>query len=304
MLTFDPELATNTSLVSAFRTHYGIDNTVRLFGSDTGGNLGNNYGRVSLQLADDPSATDPEVTPWVLVDEVVYDDLAPWSTAADGTGPSLNRLASGDEGTAASNWTGADPSPGEYFGNATAPTLESFTVNGGENQRSSIERLVLTFSGTVDIDLDAFEIIQRSDGDGTETGAVLSSNFTCSKDGDTVVTLTFSSSTRNASGALADGNYELTVDGSKIRTAGTGLTLGGEFVYGDSADEPFFALYGDNNGDRLVNVIDLLAFRQTYLTSTADANYNSGLDYNGDGIINVLDLLQFRQNFGENLAFV
>lgn len=304
VVTFDPALPENASLLSAFRTHYGIDNTVTLVGGETGDNLANNFGRITLQQADEPPVGDPATTPWVLADEVVYDDLFPWPTAADGTGPSINRLESGTEGTPASNWTGDVPSPGDYFGSSTAPTLAGLTINGGEVQRSSVDRLVLTFSGLVDIDPDAFRVVQRSDGDGTPTGTVLSSSFTCAKNGDTIVTLTFESLTRNASGFLADGNYELTVDGSKIRRSGTGLTLGGEFIYGDSVDEPFYSLYGDNNGDRNVNVFDLLAFRQTYFASTGDSNFNAGLDFGGDGTVNVFDLLEFRRNFGESLPFV
>ena len=304
VVTFDPTLAANANLLAAFRAHYGIDNSVTLHGAESGDNLNNSFGRISLQQSDDPPAIDPTATPWVLADELVYDDLAPWPTAADGFGISLNRIESGSAGTSVSSWTGDAPSPGEYFSDSTAPTLDSITVNGGESQRSSVDRIVLTFSGSVDIDPDAFLVVQRSDGDGLATGTVLASSFTCAKNGDTVVTLTFSSSTRNGGGFLEDGNYQLTVDGSKIRRADTGLTLGGEFVYGDSADEPFYSLFGDNNGDRIVNVFDLLAFRQTYRASAGDSNFNSNMDFGGDGNVNVFDLLQFRQNYRKTLAFV
>ena len=178
------------------------------------------------------------------------------------------------------------------------------SVNGAQVQRSTVDRVVLTFDGSVEIDSGAFSVIQRSDANGTATSTPVAVNFTCSKDGDTTVTLEFDSLTRNGSGALEDGNYELTVDGTKIRQAGTDVTLGAEFVYGDSIDESFFALYGDSNGDRLVNVVDLLDFRRTFLASTVDTNYNSSFDYNGDGIINVVDLLQFRNNFLHTLDFV
>jgi hypothetical protein len=304
VVTFDPDDALNANLVSAFRTHYGIDSTVRLFGAETGDNLNNSFGRISLQQADDPPANDPTVTPWVLVDELVYDDLSPWPTSADGTGPSLHRLASGVEGTLASNWTSASPGPGDYFGDSTAPTLLDLAINDGQSQRTAVNSIVLVFSGSVDIDSDTFSVVQLSDGDGAATGISVTSNFTCTKDGDTTVTLTFSDSTRNASGMLDDGNYQLTVDGSKVRTLGTGLTLGANVVYGDTADEPFFALYGDNNGDRTVNVFDLLAFRQTYRASAGDSNFNANLDFGDDGVVNVFDLLNFRQNYRKTLPFV
>lgn len=303
VVTFDPAAATNVDLLAAFRTHYGIDANVTLVGTDSGDNLGNSFGRVSLQQADESPADDPTLTPFVLADEVVYDDLAPWSTIADGTGSSLNRVASGTAGTLASNWSGGNPTPGDYFSTETAPVLVDLVINDGLAQASYVDRIVITFDGTVDIDADAFEIIQRTDGIGAATSTPVSYNFTCSKDGDTVVTLTFESSTRNSSGALADGNYQLTVDGAKVRRAGTGLTLGADIVFGDTPDEPFYALYGDANGDRIVNVLDLLEFRNTFNASANDANYNASLDYSGEGLINVLDLLQFRNNFGKTLSF-
>jgi len=303
VVTFDPSLPANSSLVAAFRAHYNIDNSVPLVGTDSSDNLGNSFGRVSLQQADEPPASDPTLTPFVLADEVVYDDLGPWPTAADGTGPSLNRVASGTAGTVASNWIGESPTPGEYFSSETAPTLVSLVINDGQAQRSSVDRIVLTFDGSVDIDPGAFEIIQRTNGDGTVTATPVSSNFTCDKGGNTVVTLTFVDSIRNSAGFLEDGNYQLTVDGSKLTRSGTGLTLGANVVYGDTADEPFFALYGDSNGDRKLNIFDLLAFRQTYLASAGDANYDSSLDYGADGLVNVFDLLQFRQNYLKTLMF-
>jgi len=212
-------------------------------------------------------------------------------------------------------------SPGQsYFGETVtitgldaedATSLTTFTVsaiditvNGAQVQRSTVDSIVLTFNGSVDIDPDAFTVVQRSDGDGTATGIPVATNFTCDKNGDTTVTLVFDSATRNNFGALEDGNYQVNIDGSKVRQSGTDITLGADFVYGDSADEPFFALYGDNNGDRTVNVFDLLAFRQTYAASTGDSDFNPIFDYSGDGIVNVFDLLKFRQNFRKTLAFV
>jgi V8-like Glu-specific endopeptidase len=194
---------------------------------------------------------------------------------------------------------------GSYLLNANdSPTLHDISVNDGQSQRSTVDHLVLTFSGSVDIDPDAFSLIQRSDGDGNATGFAVASSFTCTKGNDTVVTLTFGSQTRNGAGALADGNYQLTVDGSKVRRAGTNLTLGADFVYGDSSDEPFYTLYGDTNGDRLVNVFDLLGFRRAYLTAEGDADFDSDLDFNADDVINVFDLLSFRQNYRKSLPFV
>lgn len=199
--------------------------------------------------------------------------------------------------------TGQDSAGGTSQVSFTISTFD-LAVNSAQVQRSTVDHVVLTFGGSVDIDADAFSVIQRSDKEGSATGISVASNFTCSKDGDTIVTLVFEDLTRNNFGALADGNYQLTVDGSKVRRFGTDQTLGTDFVYGDSADEAFFTLYGDIDGDRTVNAVDLLSFRKTYSAVTSDANFIPSFDSNGDGRVNAIDLLQFRKNYRKTLAFV
>jgi hypothetical protein len=70
---------------------------------------------------------------------------------------------------------------------------------------------------------------------------------------------------------------------------------GGDFV------ASFFRLYGDMNGDKAVNGLDLAEFRTTFGTGIGNPNYTSYLDSNGDGAINGLDLAAFRSRFGTSL---
>ena len=201
--------------------------------------------------------------------------------------------------------TGAVLTPGNYNFGATAPVLDEIQINSSGDQRSTVNQLVLTFDGLVDIDFNAFTVTQRSDGDGTATGTAVATSFTTSTPGDnTVATITFDSLTRNGVGALEDGNYQLTVDGSQVRRSGTDLELGSNVVFGDVAADGFFSLYGDDTGNRIVNVVDLLSFRESYLVPSSDADFNADMDFNGDGNINVIDLLNFRGNFGDSLPFV
>jgi endonuclease/exonuclease/phosphatase family metal-dependent hydrolase/uncharacterized Zn-binding protein involved in type VI secretion len=194
--------------------------------------------------------------------------------------------------------------PGNYNFGATAPSLDSIEINAGQAQRSTVDGLQITFEGLVDLEPDAFTVIQRSDSDGNATGTnvtVVSTSIDVS--GNTVSTIAFDSLTRNNAGALIDGNYELTIDGSKVARRGTDLTLGSDVVYGNSADDNFFAFYGDDTGNGTVDVFDLLAFRQTYRAEAGDSNFDANLDFNADASIDIFDLLPFRSNYRETITF-
>jgi hypothetical protein len=82
-----------------------------------------------------------------------------------------------------------------------------------------------------------------------------------------------------------------------------GVPMREEFTFGNVESDAFFAFYGDSNGDRTVNVIDLLAFRQAYNSVDGDGNYNYAMDFQANGLINVLDLLPFRTRFGITIPF-
>ena len=124
------------------------------------------------------------------------------------------------------------------------------------------------------------------------------------------MTLTFSGSFVESSGSLADGNYQLTTFGDQIQTIsgldfdadGDGVA-GGNAVFGDTEADNFFRLFGDVTGDRVVNVFDLLGFRNAWQSQTGDADFEKGYDSNGDGIIDIFDLLRFRMNWLETQDF-
>ena len=103
---------------------------------------------------------------------------------------------------------------------------------------------------------------------------------------------------------MVDGNYQLTIDSSKVKVAGTNRTMLADYVFGDDEDDGFYSYFGDNNGDRSVGVLDLFAFRQTYRKNVGDAGYNVNFDYNGDGTVSVLDLFHFRSRYTRRLDFV
>jgi hypothetical protein len=178
--------------------------------------------------------------------------------------------------------------------------VQSVVVNDGAAQRSRVTSLTLTFDHLVTLPADpaaAFRL-SRTGPDGTVGDVALSVDLSGSTATQTVVRLTFSGPLTQF-GSLADGDYALTIRGSQVTGPG-GLLLDGDgdgAPGGDYAYE-FFCLYGDVNGDRAVNGLDLAAFRSAFGSTAGTPLYLAYLDFNGDGVINGLDLAQFRTRFG------
>jgi len=108
---FDPASAENLPLVTAFRAHYGIDSNVTLLGGYAN-RLNDSFEQLLLKRAGTPPADDPTLIPRLAEDAVLYDDLNPWPTTADGTGHSLQRISITSPGDQSSSWTAAAPTPG------------------------------------------------------------------------------------------------------------------------------------------------------------------------------------------------
>ena len=296
VVNFDPSDPLNASKAAAFRATYGLSSSVPLVGG-LEGNLSNNFARITLQQPDAPAA-DGSI-PHVMVDEIVYDDLAPWANA-DGSGQSLNRIGYGDSGNLASNWSSLTPTPGVA---TAAPSVAATVLGSGTAQRSTIESVTLIIDGLVTLDPDAVNVIQRSDASGLTGNSVGTTYTTNTSGGNTVVTVSFTSSTRNGNGALADGYYELTLDHTKVRSVGGNVVMAQDYVLGSVASDKFYSYFGEISNDTTVSSIDLLGFRQTFRRSAGDPVFNADLDYDGNGTISSLDLLQFRQRFRRTLSW-
>ncbi len=92
-------LVRDTISTSEFRALHGISADVQILGYD--GALDNAGERISLEKPGDP---DDQGTPYIIVDEVKYDDAAPWPMAPDGGGPSLDRVDLGAYADDVINW--------------------------------------------------------------------------------------------------------------------------------------------------------------------------------------------------------
>jgi hypothetical protein len=94
---------------ASFRAQYDVPAAVQVFGP-YGGALQNEGEWLRLQH---PGTPQPDgFVPLISTDEVRYRDQAPWPGAADGTGPSLQRITSAAYGNDPANWHAATPTPG------------------------------------------------------------------------------------------------------------------------------------------------------------------------------------------------
>ena len=125
LVNFNP--ASNANALAAFRTTYGLDASVPLFGPYSG-SLDNSSARVELQKPDAPNTG---VIPRIVVDTVRYRDTAPWPVSADGSGSSLQRLVASAYGNEPTNWFAAGLTPGSSNVLNIAPTISILSPTNG-----------------------------------------------------------------------------------------------------------------------------------------------------------------------------
>ena len=111
-------VATNPA---AFRAKYSVPGNVPILGPWSG-RLQPSGERLELQRPDVP---DTNGVAYITVDEVRYNDKAPWSPAADGGGPSLQRQNPAAYGNDPTNWVAALPTPSADYLAGLRPQIAS-----------------------------------------------------------------------------------------------------------------------------------------------------------------------------------
>ncbi len=152
----------NPVAAAAFRARFGLAANVALVGPFNGP-LGNEGDDIQLLQPDSPVvAPDPDagLVPYILVDRVDYKDSSPWPIAADGFGPSLQRLGATSFGNDPLSWTAAAVTPGAPYPGGNAPVITTqppnLTVVANSNVTLSVSatgdaplRYQWTFDGDV-----------------------------------------------------------------------------------------------------------------------------------------------------------
>jgi hypothetical protein len=110
-------IASDSLSIDAFRTRYTIDGSVQVF--QMIGKLSNGSEKLELKKPEDPYIADStesmEMTiPYMIFDEVKYDDQNPWPTEADGAGMALHRKVPVMYGNDPACWEASAPNPGTY----------------------------------------------------------------------------------------------------------------------------------------------------------------------------------------------
>lgn len=105
---FDPM---DGSARTNFLTYYSLgEGSVDMYGPYEG-SLSDKSERIALERPQEPDVPETNIS-WVIVDELIYADQAPFPPEPDGTGPSLHRITGVLSGNDPSNWRSGSPSPG------------------------------------------------------------------------------------------------------------------------------------------------------------------------------------------------
>ncbi len=112
---------------SVFRSRHNVPAQVQIFGPFSG-TLQDNGERIQLQRPDSPDVTtNGVIVPYITVDEVRYDNKAPWPASAALSGASLERINAAAYGNDPANWRARNygASPGFENSHNVAPLVDA-----------------------------------------------------------------------------------------------------------------------------------------------------------------------------------
>ena len=162
-----------------------------------------------------------------------------------------------------------------------APRVVSAVINGGDGERSVVNRLAVRFDSDVEVDLRAIELTHLGINapDDPDSPVDLTSAIIAYSPDDQTLTLEFTPS-------LADGFYELRlVSAGFVTCGGTMLDGDGDGVSGPDYTFGFHRFAGDFDGDADVDLADYLIFQGCFNQGAVAGPMPCGsadLDFDGD----------------------
>ena len=148
---FDPG---NALQLAAFRARYAVTTNVPILGPWSGA-LDNAGETIELRKPAPPKGTD---TPYILVEEVAYNNTAPWPMNADGLGASLQRVVLSAYGNDPTNWLAAAPTAGAISPwQNRAPVATDKFLGALQNQSTALT-LAALLQGATDPDGDLLAV--------------------------------------------------------------------------------------------------------------------------------------------------
>lgn len=188
------------------------------------------------------------------------------------------------------------------------PTAGGLVVNGGQKQRSGVERLSIPFDQDLNIPAliadgtitQAVEL--RAAGAAGSTIALAPDRFRWDPSSRTLlVDLTIDGFGGGTRTLLADGRYELRLRAALIRN-GSGTPLADtDGTADDFLTFGFHRLFGDTDGDGDVDNADALVFKSAMNTHVGQVEYLGFLDADGDGVIDVSDFNEMKKRYGKKV---
>jgi hypothetical protein len=131
---------TDALRMNAFRQKFNVPAEVPVFGPYRG-QLNNNDDEIELKR---PEMIDT-VLAYVMVEQVDYQDEAPWPASADGTGASLHRVGSSSYANDPASWVAAAQSAGRADAGGSGPAI---TVQPASQNAVALDSATLTVTAT------------------------------------------------------------------------------------------------------------------------------------------------------------
>lgn len=171
------------------------------------------------------------------------------------------------------------------------PAQLDYTIGDNRPQRSRIEQVTIEFPGEINLKASNQAAVQI---ERVGVGNVARDLSWSIGGGKSIVTITFPAQPAVYARSLVDGNYKIHVNGDQLQYVG-GATVSGQHV------EPFHRFFGDFDGDRDVDNLDMSWFVAAYGSLWGMAEYEPAFDYDGDGDVDNTDWAQFVFRFGQTL---